>query len=384
MKKPLPGIAVRMAAKAGKAEIFIYDEIGGSWDGSGITMKDFAEQVKALGDVSEMTIRINTVGGSLYVGLGMYHILSAHPARKVAIVEGLSASAGTLPQLACDEIQIPENSYVMIHNPMTFAFGDSEEILRTAAVLEQQTKDVAKLYSDRTKLSVEEVRKLMDAETWMNGREAVAKGFGTVLVANKTVAACADLSHFKNVPEALKSKEPPMTTSATPTPAPAPVAPATPAPVASAAPAGTPAAAPAATPATPAPAPAAASPVDMAGVQDAVQKAIAAERKRGQEITAICKSAGFPEMAQKFIGDEKFSVQDVRNQMFDEMIKRNPPIGTESDGAEMNGGDPHLKFRKEYQADAANIAKMGVTEEQWVRTRCRDEGIDPPAKKPAA
>ena len=194
------------------ARVDITGPIGG-WDVSG---SEFLRELKDLGDdISEIDLRVHSPGGSILDGLAIFNGIKNHPAKVVGRVEGLAASMGSAVLMAADEIEIPENAYVMIHNVSGGAYGDIEELESMAALMRKLQDDVTDLYADATGKDREEIAELMAAETWMNGKDAVENGFATRVLEPVKAAACADLdtlvSKFENVPEAvlkLQAEEP--------------------------------------------------------------------------------------------------------------------------------------------------------------------------------
>ena len=194
------------------ARVDIMGPIGG-WDVSG---SEFLRELKDLGDdISEIDLRVHSPGGSILDGLAIFNGIKNHPAKVVGRVEGLAASMGSVVLMAADEIEIPENAYVMIHNVSGGAYGDIEELESMAALMRKLQDDVTDLYADATGKDRSEIAKLMADETWMNGEDAVKHGFATRVLEPVKAAACADLktlvSKFENVPEAvleLQAQEP--------------------------------------------------------------------------------------------------------------------------------------------------------------------------------
>ncbi len=90
------------------AEIYLYGAIGGDWMGEGITAKQFADDLKALGPVKKIDLRINSEGGSVFDGKAMYSLLNAHSANITVHVDGLAASAASFIAMAGDTIEIAE------------------------------------------------------------------------------------------------------------------------------------------------------------------------------------------------------------------------------------------------------------------------------------
>lgn len=193
------------------ARVDIMGPIGG-WDVSG---SEFLRELKDLGDVDSIDLRIHSPGGSVLDGWAIANGIKNHPAHVVARVEGLAASMGSVVLMSADEIEVPQNAYVMIHNVSGGAFGEAEELESMAALMRKLQDDVTDFYANATGKDREEVAEMMAAETWMNGEDAVEHGFATRVLEPVKAAACADLdtlvSKFENVPEAvleLQAEEP--------------------------------------------------------------------------------------------------------------------------------------------------------------------------------
>lgn len=185
----------------GEGEITLFDEIGGFF---GVTAKDFDDGLKGLKGVKTIRVRVNSPGGSVFEGLAMYNMLLNHKAEIITQVEGVAASAASLVTMAGNRIVMAESSWIMIHNPMAMAMGTATEMRETADLLDQHETTLRKIYTDRTGLTDEEVDEMMEAETWMNGEDAKAKGFADEVTENMRVAASAvNLEWFHAVPDEL-------------------------------------------------------------------------------------------------------------------------------------------------------------------------------------
>jgi ATP-dependent protease ClpP protease subunit len=194
--------SLRPVASGGKvARVDILGPIGG-WDVSGA---DFLRELKNLGEVDTIDLRIHSPGGDVLDGWAIANGLRNHPARVVGRVEGMAASMGSVVLCSCDEVHIPKNGYVMIHNVGGGAFGGVDELRGVADLMEKLQGDIVDFYAARTGLENAELVEMMNAETWMNGSDAVAKGFADVLLEPVKVAACVDeaelVARFKNVPD---------------------------------------------------------------------------------------------------------------------------------------------------------------------------------------
>ncbi|MDG9928263.1 MULTISPECIES: ClpP-like prohead protease/major capsid protein fusion protein [unclassified Pseudomonas] len=219
------------ALSRGVAEILLYDEIG-MW---GITAQQFARELKALGDLSLISLRIHSPGGDVFEGTAIYNLLKHHPARVEAHIDGLAASMGSVIAMAADTIYMPENALMMVHRPWGIQGGEADDMRRYADLLEKIEGTMVAAYMAKTGKSEEEIKALLKAETWMDGREAVEAGFADQLT--EPLAAAAQLTskrmqEFAHMPEALKTLMQPRAstpTAAAPTPPAAPAAPTAPA-----------------------------------------------------------------------------------------------------------------------------------------------------------
>ncbi|HFD3796926.1 TPA: ClpP-like prohead protease/major capsid protein fusion protein [Pseudomonas aeruginosa] len=214
------------ALSRGVAEILLYDEIG-VW---GITAQQFARELKALGDLSLITLRIHSPGGDVFEGTAIYNLLKNHPARVEAHVDGLAASMASVIAMAADTIYMPENAMMMVHRPWGIQGGEADDMRRYADLLEKIEGTMVAAYMAKTGKSEEDIKSLLKAETWMDGREAVEAGFADQLT--EPLAAAAQLTskrmkEFAHMPEALKAlMQPRASTPAAAAPTPSPAAPA--------------------------------------------------------------------------------------------------------------------------------------------------------------
>lgn len=170
---------IKIIAKAkGEAEILIHEEIGADWYGDGLTSRRFVSDLAKLGeDVKVLRVRINSPGGSVTDGVGIYNALRSHGARIDVVVEGLAASIASVIAMAGDNIAMLAGSLMMIHSPWTFAMGSAEDMRETADVLDKFEDALIDIYAKRTGKSHDDLKALLAAETWMNGEEAVDAGF---------------------------------------------------------------------------------------------------------------------------------------------------------------------------------------------------------------
>lgn len=178
------------------AEISIYDEIGDY----GTSAKNFIEEVKNIGK-KDITLRINSVGGSVFDGLAIYNTLRSHQGYVNIKIEGLAASISTVIAMAGDNIEMAENGFFMIHNPFGQSAGEAGDMRKTADLLDKIKNEIIEIYQRQTKLPYDVLSEMMDKETWLSSQEAQELGFINDITEPLKVAASYNLSKFTNVNE---------------------------------------------------------------------------------------------------------------------------------------------------------------------------------------
>ncbi len=207
MKKPWTMIV----AKAGELEVLLYESIGQDWwTGEGTTAKQFADDLKAAGSISKIHLRVNSPGGSVFDGIAIYNTLLSHGATVTAAVDGLAASIASVIVMAASEISMGDNAMMMIHNPWSTVQGDANEMRKMAETMDKVKVSMVTAYRRHTKMSVDEVGALMDAETWLGASEAKEMGFAEIVTTpdqdEDEVAANFDLSIFRRVPQQIAAQ----------------------------------------------------------------------------------------------------------------------------------------------------------------------------------
>ena len=200
------------AAANDVGELYIYgDIVSHKWDDTDVTVKDFAEDLKALGDLKTLNIYLNSLGGSVFQGQAIYSILKRHSAHKNVYIDGIAASIASVIAMAGDTISMPKNAMVMIHNPWTFVMGNSADLRKEADALDKIRESMIVAYMDKIqdKTSEEQLAELLDAETWLSAQDCFDRGFcDEILDAKEIAASCLDsemLSNYKNTPDSIKN-----------------------------------------------------------------------------------------------------------------------------------------------------------------------------------
>lgn len=201
-----------------KAELILYGEISEySWWGDEITPKEFNEDLKNIGPVSEITVRINSGGGDVFAAVAIYTRLKEHNATINVKIDGWCASAATIIAMAGEKIEISIGGIFMIHDPAAGVMGyyKSDELQKIAKELETIKQSIVNCYMTVTDKTEEEIKKLMTEETWFTGAEAVEAGFCTDVMftevetevqnSEKVIVNSIpiDISEFDTVPKGL-------------------------------------------------------------------------------------------------------------------------------------------------------------------------------------
>jgi len=153
------------------AEISIYDAIG-SFD---VNAKQFVDELKDI-NADTINLRINSPGGSVIDGNAMFNALQRHPAKVITHIDGLAASMASVIAMAGDEVHMADNALLMIHNPWTFSMGDADELRADADLLDKMSASILSSYG-RSQYEADELKNLMDEETWFTAQEAFDAGF---------------------------------------------------------------------------------------------------------------------------------------------------------------------------------------------------------------
>lgn len=182
------------------ATIYILEQIGEDWwTGDGLTAKAFIDAVTALGDVSQINLHINSPGGDVFDGLTIHNFLRRHQARVTVYIEGIAASIASVIAMAGDEIIMPRNTSLFIHNPWSMAAGDAAALRRTADDLDRIKTSLITAYNEKSGLDHAAIAALMDAETYLSAEDAVAKGFADRIDEPIRIAASHNIGTAKAV-----------------------------------------------------------------------------------------------------------------------------------------------------------------------------------------
>jgi len=146
-----------------------------SWYGDEVTPKLFKDELES--GSGKITLWINSPGGDVFAAAQIYNMLMDYPYDVTVKIDALAASAASVIAMAGTRVCMSPVAMLMIHNPMTVAIGDSEEMQKAIEMLSEVKESIVNAYEIKSGLSRNKISRLMDAETWMNAKEAKRLGF---------------------------------------------------------------------------------------------------------------------------------------------------------------------------------------------------------------
>lgn len=187
----------------GVLQLYIYGDVEGDywdwWDGyveSDTSADFFRKELARYPDVTEIEIFINSFGGEVFEGTAIYNQLKRHPAHKTVYVDGFACSIASVIAMAGDEVVMPRNTLMMIHNMWMGVFGNAAELRKAADDLDTINAAGRQAYLMKAgeKLTEEQLIQMMDAETWLTAQECVDYG-----LADRLTDEDADMEAAANI-----------------------------------------------------------------------------------------------------------------------------------------------------------------------------------------
>ena len=161
------------------ATLYIYGDITSiKWFENDVCVYDLAKEIGDLNGKA-LTVRINSYGGEVAEGLAIYNLLKSYAGEVTTICDGFACSAASVVFMAGAKRIMPRSSLLMIHNAWTRASGDAEDLRKAADDLEKITQPSVEIYTSVSNLDADEIKSMMDAETWIDADEALDFGFAT-------------------------------------------------------------------------------------------------------------------------------------------------------------------------------------------------------------
>lgn len=185
--------------KTARVDIFgeYVDSDAQRWSEEDICPAAFRRTVEGLEKGDALDVHLNSCGGSVVAGIAIANeirALSAKGVRTVCTVDGLAASIASVTAMACDELRMFPQSFVMVHNPWTFAQGDADALRKEAGTLDAMKAALVSFYRRKFDRTDDEIRAMMDAETWISGADAAANGLSATLLEDGGARAAARLA----------------------------------------------------------------------------------------------------------------------------------------------------------------------------------------------
>lgn len=169
-----------------QAEVMIYGDVTSfPLLESDVTSYNLSKQLQEL-DVDEITVGINSYGGEVAEGLAIYNALKKHKAKVTTRVDGFACSIASVIFAAGDNRVMNDSSLLMIHNAWTGAWGDAKELRKAADDLDKINDASVKAYLSVASIEEEELRAIMDEETWLSPEEAKGMGLATAVLKDET------------------------------------------------------------------------------------------------------------------------------------------------------------------------------------------------------
>lgn len=194
MPQPWYSIQAKSAAEGEPkaAEVHIFGDIGESWWEDTVTAKAFVRDFSAI-DADQITVRINSYGGSVTDGIAIYNAIKRHPANVTISIEAAAYSIASLIAMAGDSIEMADNALLMIHAPWGYTAGNSAEMRDMADTLDKYALAMSSSYVAKTGMASDQVLALLTdgKDHWYTAQEALDAGFIDSISAAPPVSASA-------------------------------------------------------------------------------------------------------------------------------------------------------------------------------------------------
>ena len=204
--------AVNHDDEKGVSELTIYGDIGESWWWDSTSAVDVDNALKNAGD-NDLVVRLNSPGGSAFDGIAIYNRLNDHKGKVTVHVDGWACSAASVIAMAADELIMGAGAMLMIHEASTIVWGNKGDFRKEAELLEKLEDGIIDIYMTKANITREEVKDMVNAETWFSANDALEIGFATstsstVEDSEEVTNLKAQMQAMKNELDQLKNKEP--------------------------------------------------------------------------------------------------------------------------------------------------------------------------------
>lgn len=198
---------VKSAKEDDVTELVIHGDITSlHWDDSDVGSFDLAKELNDI-QSNKLVVRINSYGGEVSQGLGIYNLLKSFKGEVVTLNDGFACSAASIIFMAGSKRLMPKSSLLMIHNAWTFAAGNANELRKMADDLEKVTQPSVEIYKQNSNLSEDEIKDMLNKETWISADEALTYGFATQVIDEEPKQSIGDHFLYKLVMENKELKK---------------------------------------------------------------------------------------------------------------------------------------------------------------------------------
>lgn len=215
MRNRKPMWEIKQQTTPGVLDLYIYGDVEGDgydwWTEEVIesetSANTFREKLAEFPDVTQINLYINSYGGSVFEGTAIYNQLRRHPAHKTVYIDGFACSVASVIAMAGDEIVMPRNALMMVHNMWMDVRGNAAELRKAADDLDKINEAGREAYLQKAgdKLTPEVIARMEDDETWLTAEECIQYG-----LADRYADQPADMSQaaqvLQNMEQRLRSQ----------------------------------------------------------------------------------------------------------------------------------------------------------------------------------
>lgn len=182
-----------LEVKDKEADVYIFGDITSwEWFENDVSSYTLSKELQELDkDIEVINVHINSYGGEVAEGLAIYNMLRNHKAKVRTIIDGFACSIASVIFMAGDERIMNAASLLMVHNAWMYTAGNAEQLRKDADDLDKITQASIEAYKSRVNISEDEIKKLLDEETWILPSEALEMGFATSIVGETTTEKAA-------------------------------------------------------------------------------------------------------------------------------------------------------------------------------------------------
>jgi len=183
-------------------EITIYGIIGDSWWDDSVSAADIDNALKSIN--GDIVINLNSPGGDAFDGIAIYNRLKKHDGKVTINVDGWACSAASVIAMAADELNMGMGSMIMIHEASSIVWGSKTDVRKEADVLDNLEDGIIDIYMTKANVEREEMRNMVDAETWFSAQKAIEIGFATAT--SSTVEDNEEITNLKTQMQAIQNE----------------------------------------------------------------------------------------------------------------------------------------------------------------------------------